>query len=112
MDVATVVKRADGFASAVAAEDSDVILSYLAEKQRGSINQILGALPRPIRSAEVLNVTPPEEDQCRSLTRFNGFRGGVLLRAIWRQGQQQQPEINRALIVDRSEDLLWATATG
>jgi hypothetical protein len=102
LEVETVLECARGFARAVEAEDRDLISSYLSEQLKGVIAEVLGGLPRPIRTTEVLNVTPPEDERCTSLTRFCGFRGGVLLRALWTEPQPQQLLIRRTQIVDRN----------
>ena len=70
LDVGTVYAYAAGFAHAVSNQDSVLISSYLSEEVKASIPKVLGGLPVPIRTAEVLSVTPPEDDRCISLTRF------------------------------------------
>ena len=100
MDVDSVHAGADGFARAVAADDSDRISAYLSQELEKKVAKVLGGLPRPIRTAEVLSVTAPEGERCISVTRFNGFRGGVLLQAHWEEADAQQPQIYRAQIVE------------
>jgi hypothetical protein len=100
MDVDSVHAQADGFARAVAAEDSARFSGYLSHELKKKLAKVLGGLPRPIRTAEVLSVTPPEDERCISVTRFNGFRGGVLLQAHWAEAYGQQPQICRAQIVE------------
>jgi hypothetical protein len=97
MDVERVQAYANGFAHAVVDENSDLISSYLSKKAKGKIAEVLGGLPRPVRNVEVMSVTEPADDECISITRFNGFRGGVLLKAIW--ADDPQPVIRRAQLV-------------
>jgi hypothetical protein len=97
MDVERVHAYANGFAHAVVDENRDLISSYLSNKAKGNIAEVLGGLPRPVRNVEVLTVTEPVDDECISLTRFNGFRGGVLLQTIW--ADDPQPVICRAQLV-------------
>ena len=101
MDVGSVHAQADGFARAAAADDGDRVFSYWSPELKKELAKVLGGLPRPIRTAEVLSVTP-WEDECISLSRFSGFRGGVLLQAHWAEANGQQPRICRAQIVEHS----------
>jgi hypothetical protein len=101
MDVGTVHAYADGFARAIKDDDRERIPSYLLQSETGRIAKVLADLPHPIRTAEVLNVTAPEDEQCISLTRFNGFRGGMLLRATWSEALSPQPVMCKAQIVER-----------
>jgi hypothetical protein len=101
MDVGTVHAYSDAFARAMKADDRERIQSYLLESESGKIAEVLTGLPRPIRTAEVLNVTVPENERCISLTRFNGFRGGMLLRATWSEALSRRPVICKAQIVER-----------
>jgi hypothetical protein len=100
MDVVTVLTRTEAFASAIEAGDREGIPSYLLQREAEHVGKVLGSLPQPIRSAEVLSVTVPENHECITLTRFNGYRGGVLLRAIWIETSQRPPVIRQAQLVD------------
>jgi hypothetical protein len=59
MDVGSVHAQADGFARAVAADDSVRVSGYVPQELKKKVAKVLGGLPRPIRTAEIVSVTPP-----------------------------------------------------
>ena len=104
MDLGTAYAYADAFANALLADDEDVLGSSLrpdpeAQVSRGVSGYLRGEpkllgtlemLPRPIKTAEVLSVSPPlESNECISIIRVSGRRQEVLLRVVWVEHETQ-----------------------
>jgi hypothetical protein len=102
LDVEEVMAYADGFVRAVATEKKELIARYVSEEYEAKVVEVLDALPRPIETTEVLQVTVLESGESVSVTHFSGPREEVRMRIVWIEDGEQMPVIRDARILGRA----------
>jgi hypothetical protein len=89
VQVGEVMAYADGFGRAVAAEDKELISHYVCREDAATIAEVLESLPRPIESAEVLQVELLESGESVSIMRVSGRHDQVRMRTVWVEDSEQ-----------------------